>query len=294
MINPFEKLSPGTDNGAGFNATGNNYGIIKHAEETVFNFLKEDKKLPKPVILSITPRAVTKLVYYLSGLSESPVAIGIAGETASGKSSFASDISDCINTIYYRQGCEEKITKINSDNYYYDRSKEVKAAGNIANFLENYDFDSPAAVELSLLKTHIQKLVNGIDVMTPRYMMDGSAVRHDNHILCKSNPVIVSEGIFNLNEQVKDVFDICIYVHVSPEEQKERWFRRAAERDFKGKQAEKVFNSVMQKTAVNIKPTLKHADIIINGEARREDYSITSEKLFNIFTGFSKTVATVL
>ena len=291
MINPITELSLKDKKEEGFEDVNSNDGTINLTEKAFLNFLKEDKKLQNPVILSITPKAVSKLIYFMAGMSQKPVAIGIAGETASGKSSFAADISDCINTIYYKQGCEAKITKVNSDNYYYDRSKEVLAAGSIANFSDNYDFDSPDAVELPLLKQHIQRLTEGHDVMAPKYMMDGTAMRYDNHILCKTNPVIVSEGIFNLTESVRDVFDICIYVHVSPEEQKERWFRRAEERNFKGEKAKKVFESVMQKTAVNIRPTAKYADIVINGEARREDYSIAAEKLFNIFNECCKTAA---
>lgn len=260
------------------------FETIGFIESRIYHFLKEDKKLEQPVIHSITTGGISKLTYFLSRLSKRPVIIGIAGETASGKSSFATDITDCINTIYYRQGKDDIITKINSDNYYYNRSKEVAEAGGITKFMENYDFDKPEAVELCLLKTHLKELKNGFDTMTPKYLMDGSAIRYDNHILCKSNPVVVSEGIFNLNDQIRDIFDICIYVKISPEEQRRRWFRRAEERDFKGEQAEKAFLSIMEKTKIHIKPTIKHADIIINGEAKREDYSIAAEKLFDIYS----------
>lgn len=257
-------------------------------ENRIFRFLQEDRALEKPVILSISPKAVSKLTYFLSGMVKRPIAIGVAGETASGKSSFTSDVVDCINSINEKSGIEETITKVNADNYYYDRSKEVKEAGGIAKFVENYDLDAPSAVELELLKRHIEKLICGQDVMTPKYMMDGTAIRYDNHILCKTNHIIVSEGIFNLNNTIKDVFDICMYVNVSPEAQRERWFRRAAERDFKGEQAEKAFASIMEKTKIHIRPTISNADIIINGEAGREDYAKAAEKLFNIFRDFAK------
>jgi uridine kinase len=259
------------------------FEILKIVENDIFNFLKEDKELEQPVILSISSKAIIKLTYFLGGLSERPVAIGVAGETASGKSSFVCDIVDSINSIHAGMGIEENITKVNADNYYYDRSKEVLEAGGIAKFVENYDLDAPSAVDLDLLKIHIEKLICGHDALTPTYNMDGTAVRIDNHILCKSNPIIISEGIFNLNDKIKDVFDFCLYVNVSPEAQRERWFRRAAERDFKGAQAEKAFSSIMDKTKIHIKPTVSNADIIINGEANREDYRKSAEKLFNIF-----------
>jgi len=262
--------------------------ILEHVENRILNFLQEDRELEQPVILSISSRAIIKLTYFLGGLSKRPVAIGVAGETASGKSSFVYDMVDAINSIHAGMGLEENITKVNADNYYYDRSKEVKAAGGIAKFVENYDLDAPSAVDLALLKTHIEKLICGHDAMTPKYFLDGTAIRIDNHILCKTNPIIVSEGIFNLNDTIKDVFDFCFYVNVSPEAQRERWFRRAEERDFKGEQAIKAFASIMDKTKIHIKPTVNNADIIINGEANREDYRKSAEKLFNIFWDLSK------
>lgn len=265
------------------------FEILELIENRILNFLKEDRELEQPVILSINSRAIIKLTYFLSGLAKRPVAIGVAGETASGKSSFVYDLVDSVNSIHAGMGIEENITKVNADNYYYDRSKEVKAAGGIAKFVENYDLDAPSAVDLELLKTHIEKLICGHDAMTPKYFLDGTAIRLDNHILCKTNPIIVSEGIFNLNEKIKNIFDICLYVNVSPEAQRERWFKRAAERDFKGEQAEKAFASIMEKTKIHIKPTVKNADIIINGDANREDYRKSAAKFFNIFMDLVKT-----
>ncbi len=270
-----------------FRVKNKDFEILEIVERKIINFLEEDRRLKRPVILSINSKAIIKLTYFLSGLSKKPVAVGIAGETASGKSSFAFDMVDTINSVKYKTLQESTITKVNADNYYYDRSKEVKEAGGIAKFLENYDLDDPNAVELNLLKTHIKKLVDGHAVLTPQYCMDGTAVRIDNHILCKTNPIIVSEGIFNLNDKIKDVFDFCLYVNVSSEAQKERWFRRAAERDFNGEQAERAFASIMEKTKIHIKPTVNNADIIINGEANREDYRKSAEKLFDIFRSVS-------
>lgn len=266
----------------------NDFKILELVERRILNFLKEDKELEQPVVLSINSRAIIKLTYFLGGLSKRPVAISVAGETASGKSCFVYDMVDALNSIHARLGKEENITKVNADNYYYDRSKEVIAAGGIAKFIENYDLDAPTAVDLELMKTHIEKLICGHDTLTPKYDLSGTAIRIDNHILCRTNPIIVSEGIFNLNDKIKDVFDFCLYVNVSPEAQKERWFRRAEERDFKGEQAKTAFASIMDKTKIHIKPTVKNADIIINGEADREDYRKSAEKLYDIFRDLAK------
>jgi len=271
-----------------FRYKSSDFDILEFVEKKILNFLKEDSELECPVILSVSPKTISKLTYFLSGLAAKPVAVGVAGETASGKSSFVHDMVETINAVYSGIGLEEKITRINADNYYYDRSKEVKEAGGISKFVENYDFDAPEAVELELLKKHIISLVSGKDTLTPKYFLDGSAVRYDSHILCKSNPVIVSEGIFNLNHKLQGVFDFCIYVNVSSDAQRERWFQRAAERDFKGELAEKAFENIMKKTKIHIKPTVSNADIVVNGEANREDYKKAAEKLLNIYMDIAK------
>lgn len=288
MVSSPAYLTQSASTDISFGIKSRDFEILELVENRIFNFLKEDKELEQPVVLSITTKAISKLAYFLGGLSNRPVSIGIAGETASGKSSFAYDIIESVNLIHSRMGIRESITRVNADNYYYDRSKEVKEVGGIAKFVEKYDLDTPAAVELELLKEHIESLIDGQDTHTPKYFMDGTAIRYDDYILCKTNPVIVSEGIFNLNDIIKDVFDFCIYVDVSPEAQRERWFRRAEERDFRGEQAEIAFASIMNKTKIHIKPTVKNADIIINGEANREDYRKSAEKLLNIFMDVAK------
>jgi uridine kinase len=283
MLETFTNLNHTLPTELSFNFKNRDFESLELVESRIFKFLEEDKQLEQPVILSITPKAVSKLNYFLAGLSERPVAVGIAGETASGKSSFVYDLVDAVNSIHYIRGMEEQITKINADNYYYDRSNEVAEAGGIAKFMENYDFDHPSSVDLDLLKVNIQTLISGRDAYTPKYLMDGTAVRFDNYFHCKAKPIIVTEGIFNLNDRIKDVFDLRMFVQVSPQAQRERWFRRAAERDFKGEQAEKAFASIMEKTQIHIKPSIKYADIVINGEAKREDYRKAAEKLFNIY-----------
>ena len=59
-----------------------------------------------------------------------------------------------------RMDIKDPITRLNTDDYYYDRSKEVKAAGSFAKFAQNYDLDVPEAIEF--LKNY-DKIPNGIN-----------------------------------------------------------------------------------------------------------------------------------
>ena len=207
-----------------------NFSNTETLKHKLLRIFEEDKKLDYPVFLFIKPEAISKLLYFLSGRVIRPVSIGIAGETASGKSTFTLDFIESLETAGKKFHNDSIITRINTDDYYYDRSDMVKEAGSFVEFAKNYDFDVPEAFELDLLKHHIGMLCSGRPVTLPKYDMSGTAIRYDNHTPALPRPVVISEGLFNLTDTMKEAFDFCLYVQVSNKAQKERFFRRAAER----------------------------------------------------------------
>jgi len=271
------------DKGIGYNSsTITSEEVISFIENNINRIIEEDKKLENPVFLLIGDGAISKLSYFLAGYVPRPVAVGIAGQSASGKSTIAQDIIDSLVKFQELQNLAPIITRINTDDYYYDRSKMVRAAGSFAEFAKKYDLDVPAAFELSLLKKHIKTLLSGKNVMLPKYDMSGTAKRYNDHTLARPNKMIITEGLYCLHDIINEVFDFCIYVHVSPDIQKNRWFERAEKRNITGDAAQKVFDNVISKAEIHIKPTLKNAAIIINGEAKRQDYKETVDKFLNI------------
>lgn len=223
------------------------------------------------IFVKFDKNIIRKIASFISGETKRSCAIGIAGETASGKSTIAMDIIDTIN-MFTREYClENTITRINTDDYYYDRSEMVKAAGSFAEFAKNYDLDVPEALELDLMASHIRQLLHGQQVYMPKYDLSGTAKRYDNHTLAKPANIIISEGLFTLTEKVANVFDIKIYVDVSANMQKDRFYKRAAERNL-GDSADEVYENASSKAKIHIHPTAETADIILTGEADRERY----------------------
>ncbi|MDD3014653.1 MAG: hypothetical protein PHC34_13210 [Candidatus Gastranaerophilales bacterium] len=261
--------------------------VVKVIEEKLIQIFNEDKELDNPVFLFIKEGFIAKLAHFLSGCIKRSVAVGIAGETASGKSTFTLDVLESIVEFQNKYNLEQIVTRINTDDYYYDRSKEVIEAGSFAKFAQNYDLDVPAAFELDLLKNHIEQLVLGKEVWLPKYDMSGTAIRNNMHSLAKPNKVIVSEGLFNLSDGIKDVFDFCIYVDVESEEQKDRFYKRAAQRGL-GDSAERVYDNAVSKAEIYVKPTLKNADVVISGMVNREDYKIITKKLLDLVISTQK------
>lgn len=240
--------------------------MIKNWIFQFFFFIKED--------------FIEKITNYLSDKIKRPISIGIAGETASGKSTFTFDLISAMIDFQEEHALKPFITRINSDDYYYDRSEMVKAAGSFTKFAKDYDLDVPDAFELDLLKHHIEQLVMGNDVWLPKYDMSGTAKRYDNFSLAKPSKIIISEGLFTLTDKVIEAFDLTIYVHVDQEVQKERWFMRANDRNLVD--AQRVFDNAIEKAKIHIKPTAQKADIIINGNALRKDYKNLANKFIQI------------
>ena len=257
------------------------YNRVQAVEERLKRIFDEELNSEGSILVSYKPEILSKLSKYLTGHITRPASIGIAGETASGKSTITLDIIDTITSFATEFEIKNAITRVNTDDYYYDRSEMVKAAGSFAEFAKHYDLDVPQALELELMSEHIKELLNGKSVYLPKYDMSGTAKRYDNCTLAKPSKIVISEGLFTLTEKIKDAFDFKIYVDVAHNVQKDRFFVRAAERDL-GESAKGIYKNASQKAEIYIKPCKSEADIILSGEAVRARYKAFLNKLLSI------------
>ena len=258
-----------------------NLVLLNKIESSVKRIITEDINSSEPIFLKVSDNAIHKIALFLSGCSTRPCSIGIAGETASGKSTITYDIIETLEAFAEEHKIYNLITRINTDDYYYDRSDLVKSYGSFAELAKNYDFDVPEALELCLMKKHIRSLLDGNEVYLPEYDMSGTAIRHDDVKLATPSKIIISEGLFTLTPKVVDAFDFKIYVHVSHEAQKERFYKRAIERGL-GSSMDEVYNNASNKAKIYIHPTANSADIILSGEAERTSYKAFVNKILNI------------
>lgn len=254
---------------------------LSHIEIRLKNIFDNELKSDNSVIVSYKPEVIKRLTNYITGKINRPASVGIAGETASGKSTITLDIIDTINSFAQAYKLDNVITRVNTDDYYYDRSDMVKAAGSFSEFAKHYDLDIPDALELELMHTHIKELLSGREVYLPKYDMSGTAIRHDNCTLAKPSKVIISEGLFTLTPKIKDAFDFKIYVDVRHHIQKERFYIRATERHL-GDSAHTIYKNASQKAEIYIRPCKEHADIVLSGEAVRTKYKAFLNKIIAI------------
>lgn len=258
-----------------------NLVLLQQVEQKLKQIFQDELNSSNSIFLKVSDKAVHKAALFLSGCNSRSCSIGIAGETASGKSTIALDIIDTIEAFAVEFKLKDVITRINTDDYYYDRSEMVKAAGSFAEFAKNYDLDVPEALELELMKKHIKSLLDGNNVYLPQYDMSGTAIRIDNVKLATPSKILISEGLFTLTPKVVDAFDFKIYVDVSHEAQKERFYRRAAERGL-GSSMDEVYENASSKAKIHIRPTIENADIILSGEADRNAYKAFINKMLDL------------
>lgn len=177
--------------------------------------------------------------------------IGIAGGTGSGKTTVVHQIMNELP--------ETEVGIISQDSYYkqtHDLSYEERSRIN---------FDHPRAIDFELLVQHLKDLKAGKAVDQPVY----SFITHnrtDDTVHTHPRKVMIVEGILILtNPELRDLFDVKIYVHADSDERLIRRLKRdIAER---GRDMEEVINryqtTLKPMHEQFIEPTKAFADIII-------------------------------
>jgi uridine kinase len=177
--------------------------------------------------------------------------IGIAGGTGSGKTTVVRQIMNELPA--------EEVGIISQDSYYRENHHLTLEERALINF------DHPRAIDFELLAQHLKALKEGQTIEQPVY----SFVTHnrtEDTVITHPRKVMIVEGILILaNPELRDMFDIKIFVHADSDERLIRRLKRdIAER---GRDMEEVLLRY-QKTLKPmheqfIEPTKAHADIII-------------------------------
>lgn len=181
-----------------------------------------------------------------------PIIIGIAGGSASGKSSIANEIYD-----YFKHDHTIKIIRL--DDYYKDQShltmeQRVKT-----------NYDHPLAFDMDLLVKHLELLKSNKSIEKPIY----DFTTHNRSLqveIINPRDVFILEGLFVLNEaQIRERCDILIYVDTDADIR----FIRRLKRDIqeRGRSLESVCNQYLETVRPMheqfVEPSKKYAHIII-------------------------------
>ncbi len=261
-----------------------NLAIVVEIVESLKKILEEDKQQKHPLFLNVKESVIFNTARRALDNPNFRFLIGIAGESASGKTTFVQNaIRSCI--------AEERTdlyTIVCCDDYYHDWSKELKEAGSYeAFFAKGYSFDTPKAINLDLMKQHLVSLKNGSAVRSPDYNFT-TCESFPHGVLKKPSKIIVNEGLYVLNEGIRDIMDIKVYVFTPFEIIKDRWYRRAESRGKTGKAADMQFENVNTTAQTYIRPAMQCADIVMNGVVSSAYIQEMTEKIFRTMDNIIK------
>jgi len=177
--------------------------------------------------------------------------IGIAGGTGSGKTTV-------VNQILHELPADE-VCVISQDSY-YNQTENLSYEERT-----KINFDHPKAIDFELLVSHLNELRKDEIIEQPVY----SFVTHNrtkDTLITHPRKVVIVEGIliFN-NKELRDLFDIKIFVHADTDERLIRRLKRDIEE--RGRDVNEVItrykNTLKPMHQQFIEPTKNYADIII-------------------------------
>jgi uridine kinase len=184
-------------------------------------------------------------------MSAAPLVVGIAGGTASGKTTVARKVHAAMS--------DRRVAFIDQDAYYRDLSSMSLAER------RNVNFDHPDAFDVDLLVDHLQALREGRAIQKPVYNFVTST-REPEHTVVHPGELVLIEGILVLHmDRVREMMDVRIFVDA---EDDVRIIRRLM-RDIKERGRDfdhlvsQYFRHVRPMHMGFVEPSKRHADIII-------------------------------
>ena len=195
-----------------------------------------------------------------------PMLIGIAGGTGSGKSTFAEGLKKLF---------PNDITIISYDNYYKPQdhlSMEERVKTN---------YDCPDALDTDLLVKHLRELLTGKCVDMPNYDFC-IHTRKGESSRVSPTPIIIVDGILTFHdERLRELFDVKIFADADADERILRRLRRDVTE--RGRDIDGVINQYVDTVkimhGIYVEPTKKYADIIINGGRNKTALDIVAAKI---------------
>lgn len=251
--------------------------LITTIVESLKQIVEEDKKEKQPLFIKINDGFIMNIARKVVQEKTKTFLIGIAGESASGKTTFVDNtVKACV-----KDEIEGVYTVVRCDDYFFDTAKELKEAGNYENlFKTGFSFDTPKVINLNLMKEHLINLKRGKEAISPRY----------DFVTCESFPdgdikkpakIILNEGLYVLNEGLREIMDVKVYVFTPLDVLKDRWYKRAASRGKTGVAADMQFNDVNKTAQEYIRPAMKISDVIINGMVEIDYIEVITDKIFS-------------
>lgn len=182
--------------------------------------------------------------------------IGVAGGTASGKTTLARDI--------YRIGGSDQVQVIPLDAYYRCHAHlplEERAKIN---------YDHPDSFEADLLRAHLDLLLAGRAVDIPVYDFATHTRSRSEHHRIQPSPIVIVEGILSLHfSQLREVYSYSVFVEASDQLRFDRRLKRdVRERGRTEASVHAQWNETVHPMHARFcQPSIEFASEVVNGAA---------------------------
>lgn len=187
-------------------------------------------------------------------MARTPLLIGIAGGTGSGKTTLAAHL--------LRRYAPEGACLLEQDAYYRDR-------GNLSSReREGINYDEPEAIEHDLLLEHVKSLMGGRAIEKPVYCFKTHTRSREVQVVGPAS-VILLEGLFALwDPRARFLMDLKIYIDAPADLR----FLRRARRDVceRGRTIDSVIEQYLETVRpmheAQIQPTKAYADLVVEND----------------------------
>ena len=206
-----------------------------------------------------------------------PKFIGIAGGTGSGKTTVAKIIQQKLGN--------DKTCIISMDSYYKDFPDLPLSRRRKINY------DHPSAFDIDLLKSHLLKLKEGKCIEVPEYSFAKYARSGKFKKVCPA-PIVIVEGILLFYfEDIRNLFDIKIFIDADADVRIIRRIRRDVLK--RGRELNSVtkqyLNTVRPMHIQFVEPTKRFSDIIIPRGGKNEiAMDIIIAKIISLLNEYKK------
>uniref|UniRef100_A0A0K8TNU2 uridine/cytidine kinase n=1 Tax=Tabanus bromius TaxID=304241 RepID=A0A0K8TNU2_TABBR len=196
-----------------------------------------------------------------SNETKTPFLIGVAGGTASGKSTVCKRIMEQLGQADMDHTLRQ-VVSISQDSFYREltEAEKAKAAKGL------FNFDHPDAFNEKLMYDTLTSILEGKKVYIPSYDYRTNSVDHDNQVVIYPADVVLFEGILVFYfPAIRDLFHMKLFVDTDSDTR----LARRVPRDIKerGRDLDQVLIQYMTfvKPAFEefCSPTKKFADVII-------------------------------
>ncbi|XP_052788421.1 uridine-cytidine kinase 2-like [Mya arenaria] len=189
-----------------------------------------------------------------------PFVIGVAGGTASGKSTVCERIMKELGQAEV-DSRQRQVVIISQDSFYKilnDRERELASKG-------QFNFDHPEAYDFNFMMETMQKVVSGKTVDIPQYDYITNSRRSGNHAVYPAD-VVLFEGILVFYfPELRNMFHMKLFVDTDPDTRLSRRVLRDTKE--RGRDLDQILTqyTTLVKPAFEefCLPTKKYADVII-------------------------------